>query len=1062
MSDFSEAEWESVALETLGQQEWLPLNGAAIAPGTENGRASWDELVLPDRMLAKMRELNPNVPGEYLEQARAAILQPSSQDAIAENYRLHQYLVGGYRGISYVDPDGLEQNPTIRLTSHRPEENELLAVQQVTIRDAEHDRRFDIVLYLNGMPIAFFELKQAGSKYADLPGAHAQFATYLREFPMAFRFAVLNVISDGLTARYGTPFTPLEHFAPWNVDDDGRPVVFGEPVDDVHLGTELEYLIDGLFNPERFLQLIRNFTAFDAGADGLIKRIAKPHQYFAVTKAVGSTVAAAESNGKAGVVWHTQGSGKSMEMELYTHLVAQQPKLKNPTVVVVTDRKDLDGQLYATFERSRLLAESPIKVTTRAQLRDELSNRTTGGIYFTTLQKFGLSKAERETGAEHPLLTERHNIIVVVDEAHRSHYDDLDGYARHIRDALPNAVYIAFTGTPISEADRDTRDVFGPDIDVYDLTRAVNDKATVPVYFEPRLIKVALAQGVTEDDLDKAADEVTAGLDDVERDQIEKSVAVINAVYGAPDRLAALARDIVEHWETRSTEMRKFISCSGKAFIVGATREICAGLYEEIVKLKPEWHDDAVDKGAIKVVYSGSAKDQDLVAKHVRRDGQNKTIQQRLRDPDDELQIVLVKEMLLTGFDAPPLHTLYLDRPLKGALLMQTLARVNRTFREKPNGLLVAYAPLVENLNKALAEYTQTDRTEKPVGKNIDEAIALTETLIAQLDAVCTGYDWRSKVTQPRGWMKAAVGLTNYLRSPTTPGNQVAEGEATLSDRFRALANQLSRAWSLCAGNQALDALRPNAKFYEEVRVWMAKFDANERQASGKPVPEAIRRMLESLVYDSTASDGIVDIYDAAGLPRPSLSDLTPEFEAKAAAASNPHLAIEALRAVITEEAVRATKSNVVRQRAFSERLTDLMRRYTNQQLTSAEVIAELIEMAKEVAAEANRGAHFSPPLSHDELAFYDAVAQNESAVELHGADVLAQIARELVGVMQRDTKTDWTVRDDVRAKLRSSIKRLLVKYKYPPDKQPEAIKLVIEQMEVLAPGYADAARVGS
>ncbi|WBP94041.1 type I restriction endonuclease subunit R [Mycolicibacterium neoaurum] len=1059
MTDFSEAEWESVALETLAQQEWLPLNGAAIAPGTENGRASWDELVLPDRMLAKLRELNPHVPGEYLEQARAAILQPSSQDAIAENYRLHQYLVGGYRGISYVDSDGIEQNPTIRLISHRPEENELLAVQQVTVRDAEHDRRFDIVLYLNGMPIAFFELKQAGSKYADLPGAHAQFATYLREFPMAFRFAVLNVISDGITARYGTPFTPLEHFAPWNVDDDGKPVVFGEPVDDVHLGTELEYLIDGLFNPERFLQLVRNFTAFDAGADGLIKRIAKPHQYFAVTKAVGSTVTAAESNGKAGVVWHTQGSGKSMEMELYTHLVAQQPKLKNPTVVVVTDRKDLDGQLYATFDRSRLLGESPIKVTTRSQLRDELSNRTTGGIYFTTLQKFGLSKAERESGADHPLLTDRRNIIVVVDEAHRSHYDDLDGYARHIRDALPNAVYIAFTGTPISEADRDTRDVFGPDIDVYDLTRAVNDRATVPVFFEPRLIKVALAQGVTEDDLDKAADEVTAGLDDLERDQIEKSVAVINAVYGAPDRLAALARDIVDHWEVRSQEMRKFISCTGKAFIVGATREICAELYEEIVKLRPDWHDDAVDKGVIKVVYSGSAKDQGLVAKHVRRDGQNKTIQQRLRDPDDELQIVLVKDMLLTGFDAPPLHTLYLDRPLKGALLMQTLARVNRTFREKPNGLLVAYAPLVENLNKALAEYTQTDRTENPVGKNIDEAVALTETLIAQLDALCAGHDWRAKVAQPHGWMKAAVGLTNYLRSPATVGNQVAEGEATVSDRFRALANQLSRAWSLCAGNQALDALRPTAKFYEEVRVWMAKFDANERQASGKPVPEAIRRMLESLVFDSTASDGIVDIYDAAGLPKPSLSDLTPEFEAKAASASNPHLAIEALRAVITEEAVRATKSNVVRQRAFSERLTDLMRRYTNQQLTSAEVIAELIAMAKEVAAEGNRGAHFSPPLSHDELAFYDAVAQNESAVELQGEDVLAKIARELVGVMQRDTKTDWTVRDDVRAKLRSSIKRLLVKYKYPPDKQPEAIKLVIEQMEVLAPGYAESAR---
>jgi type I restriction enzyme R subunit len=368
---------------------------------------------------------------------------------------------------------------------------------------------------------------------------------------------------------------------------------------------------------------------------------------------------------------------------------------------------------------------------------------------------------------------------------------------------------------------------------------------------------------------------------------------------------------------------------------------------------------------------------------------------------------------------------------------------------------------LVENLNKALAEYTQSDQKERPVGKNIDEAVALTETLIAQIDALCADYDWRARVADSHGWMKAAVGLTNYLRDPGTPGNKVTEGEASLADRFRALANQLSRTWALGAGSQTLDKLRPTAKFYEQVRVWMAKFDAQERQASGKPVPEEIKRMLSTLVYDSTASDGIVDIYDAAGLPKPSLNDLGPEFEAKAKNATNPHLAIEALRAVITEEAARATKNNVVRQRAFSERIAELMRRYTNQQLTSAEVIAELIEMAKEVAAEGNRGAHFSPPLSHDELAFYDAVAQNESAVKLQGEDVLAQIARELVGVMQRDTKTDWTVRDDVRAKLRSSIKRLLVKYKYPPDKQPAAIKLVIEQMESLAPQYATAVRPG-
>ncbi|MFG1627077.1 type I restriction endonuclease subunit R [Kribbella sp. NPDC049227] len=1052
----SEAEWERVALDQLFEHGWEPLHGAEVAPGVEGGRTSWDDIVLRGRLLEAMRRLNPKVPGEYVEQALAEIVAPKSQDALAENYRLHDILVHGYRGISYIDSDGIEQNPTIRLVSHVVEDNEFLAINQVIIRSSEHERRFDVVLYLNGMPVVIVELKKAGSEHADIAAAHAQLATYLREFPLAFRFCVLSIVSDGITARYGTPYTPLNHYSPWNVDDDGEPLKLGLIDPDDGLGIELEYLLNGVCNQERFLQLLRNFVAFDAGGDGDAKRIAKPHQYFAVTKAVGATVEAVESNGKAGVVWHTQGSGKSMEMELYAHLVSLQPKLKNPTLVVVTDRNELDSQLFETFNRSQLLAETPVKVTTRSQLRGELSNRTTGGIYFTTLQKFGLTDKERQAGLDHPLLTDRRNIIVIVDEAHRSHYDDLDGYARHIRDALPKAAFIAFTGTPISFADRNTQEVFGSVIDTYDLTRAVDDGATVQVYFEPRIIGVKLARDVSEDQLDEAADEATVGLDDVERERIEQSVAVINAVYGAPERLRALAADILDHWQKRSEAMVPFITSPGKAFVVGATREICASLYEEIIKLRPDWHDEAVDKGVIKVVYSGSATDTGRIAKHVRRDGLNKVIQKRLKDAEDPLQLVIVKDMMLTGFDAPPLHTLYLDRPLKGALLMQTLARVNRTFRGKPDGLLVAYAPLADNLNKALAEYTKTDQTEKPVGKNVDEAADLARTLIANLDQLCTGYDWRSKIqASTTSWIKATLGLTNYLRSPATPGNQPADGEETLNQRFRKLANQLARAWALACGGDTLADVRTEAKFYEEVRVWMAKFDAQERQASGRPVPEEVQRLLSNLVASSTATGEIVDIYEAAGLPKPSLSDLGPEFQVKAQQAENAHLAIEALRDLLTEESGKVTRNNLIRQRAFSERIRELMNKYTNQQLTSAEVIAELIDMAKEVAAEANRGRHFTPPLSEDELAFYDAVSTNESAVEVQGEDVLAQIARELVEVMRRDIKTDWTVRDDVRAKLRSSIKRLLVKYKYPPDKQAGAIKLVIEQMEAMAPRYA-------
>ena len=525
----------------------------------------------------------------------------------------------------------------------------------------------------------------------------------------------------------------------------------------------------------------------------------------------------------------------------------------------------------------------------------------------------------------------------------------------------------------------------------------------------------------------------------------------------APARLAALAEDIVTQWEGRRHRMRPFLDAPGKAMIVCATREICANLYAAVVALRPGWHCDDLHKGVIKVVYSGTPSDTSPVVNHVRRDSQNAVIKERLRDEDDELEIVIVKDMMLTGYDSPPLHTLYLDRPLKGALLMQTLARVNRTFRGKEDGLLVAYAPLADNLQKALSEYTQQDRESKPLGRDAEEAVALIETLMATLGELLSGFDWKAVLRGggKRAFLPAVDKTVEYVRAPATPGNQVPDGEETLAARYRKLSGQLARAWAISGGDEHLAKLRPEAQFYEEVRVWMAKFDAAERQARGEPLPDDIKRLLNQLVAESTASGKVLDIYDAAGMPRPTLTDLTPSFLTQAQQASNPHLAIEALRAMLTEESRRATRGNVVRQRAFSERITELMRKYTNQQLTSAEVIAELIELAREVAAEGNRGRRFSPPLNEDELAFFDAVAENESAVAEQGEGVLAQIARDLVGVMRRDVRTDWTVRDDVRAKLRSSIRRLLVKHGYPPDKQPAAIKLVLEQMESMAPRYA-------
>lgn len=1061
----SEAQWEERALEALGELGWPLLRGEEIAPGSGE-RESWSDPVIPSRVAAALTRLNPEVPQTYLQQAQAEILRPRSNDALAENYRLHEVMTKGYTGVTYLDSKGIERTPTIRLISTEPAENDWLVVNQVTLRDREHHRRFDVVLYCNGLPVAVIELKRSGDERAGSAGAHAQLALYLREFPMAFRSVLLTVASDGATARYGTPFTGFDHFSPWNVDDEGAVIRAGDPHEDDTYASPLEILLFGLFNQERFIQLLRGYTAFSERDGVLAKRIAKPHQYFAVTKAVGSTVEAVRSDGRAGVVWHTQGSGKSMEMELYAAAVHRTPALANPTIVVITDRRELDGQLYHSFANSKLLPETPLQITTRAQLRAELDGRVSGGIYFTTLQKFGLTKAERDSGASHPVLTERRNVLVVVDEAHRSHYDDLDGYAAHLRHALPGASFIAFTGTPISFAERDTRKTFGDYVDVYDLTRAVEDGATVPVFFEPRLIPLARLADVSEDVIDAAADEATEGLDAIEREKVERSVAVINELYGHPDRIRQLAADLLTHWEQRKAAMLPQIEIGGKAMVVCATREIAARLYEEIVTQRREagddtWHSDAIEGGKVKVVYSGTTTDPDPISRHVRRGHEQQAIQKRIKTADDELEIVIVKDMLLTGFDAPSLHTLYVDRPLKGALLMQTLARVNRTYRGKDNGLLVGYAPLAENLEAALAEYSDTDRRAKPQGQRIDEAVQLALDLLAELDATLP-LDWHARLrsdSSPSAFLNTVLAAANALLAPASrrgvQGPDEQEGESTYA-RYRRLAGQVSRAWAIGGGSEVLQPRRGDFRFHQEVRVYIAKLEAEERRASGRPVPEEIARLLRSLIVDTVEPGEVVDIYARAGIERPDLGRLTPGAIEALRHSPAPNVAIEALRAALTEDVHTVTGGNLSRERQFSQRLAELMNKYVNSQLTAAEIIEELIRFAGDVAADASRGETFDPPLGRDELALYDAVSQNEAAVLLQGEDTLAQIARELIAIMRRDVRTDWTVREDVRAKLRVSIKRLLVKYKYPPDQQPEAIRLVIEQMEALAPKYVE------
>ena len=1050
ITGMSEAGWEALAMDTLGELAWHAVEGKTIAPGSGE-RQSWRELIIPGRLRAAIERINPDLPESAVQEAMQAVLSPKSRDARGENHQVHRYLTDGIRSVTYADEHGAEHTPTIRLIDYGdPYANDFMAANQVMVIDGDHKRRFDIVLYVNGLPLSVIELKKAGDENAGLEGAHAQVMTYVQELPLTFRCNVACVVSDGIRAKYGTAFTPFEHFAPWNVDDEGRPVKPNSTDTDL----AINLLLHGLFQQRRFIEILGGYVSFAQSDGGLVKRIAKPHQYFAVSKAVRKTLEAVRSNGHAGVVWHTQGSGKSMEMELYANQVLRHRSLGNPTIVVLTDRTDLDDQLYGTFEASELLPEAPLQVMTRDQLRDELAGRRNGGILFTTLQKFGRTKDERESGRQHPLLSDRRNIIVVVDEAHRSHYDDLNGYARHLRDALPHATMIAFTGTPVSGAERNTQAVFGDYIDVYDLTRAVDDEATVPVYYESRLIPVNLPEWVDPELIDERADEATAGLDDSERERIQQAVAVMNALYGAPDRVRVLAADLVEHWEARSEQMRKFIGGPGKGIIVCATRQICADLYAQIIGLKPDWHDDDIAKGKIKVVYTGGPDDKKPIRDHVRRPSQNKLIQHRMKDIDDDLELVIVQSMWLTGFDSPPLHTLYLDRPMRGAALMQALARVNRTYRDKQDGLLVGYAPLTENLYAALAEYTATDQQTKPLGRDIDEAMSKVRDLLDTIGTVIlAGYGWRAvkAARSKRAYINAVLGAVNHLRDPATPGNQVEEGEASLGERFRAASSKLARFYALCSTHKDMRDLRGEIAFFEEIRVWMAKMDAEERRARDLPVPADVEMYLRQLTAGAVEAGTVTDLYEAAGIPRPDLSHLDEAFIERMQQTRNPHLAIEALRRLVEQEMRTVTRHNVVRQQSFSDRLMALMTRYTNQTLSAAQVIAELVAMAREVSADANRGQAFNPALSNDELAFYDAVAQNESAVTEMGTGVLADIARDLVKSLRRDVTTDWVSRDDVRAKLRSTIKRLLARHGYPPDAQPAATELVLRQMETFA-----------
>lgn len=1061
-----ESDWELLALEELGELAWEHTPGNQLAPGSGH-RKSWDDLILYPDLTEAVERLNPALPPDAVRDAVAAAATPASQDTYEENRTAHGYLTAGIRSVTYTDAFGAEHNPTIRLVDlDDPEANVYRAVNQVTVIDGEKNRRFDVVLYVNGLPLAVLELKRAGDEDATLQTAHSQITRYVEEFPTAFRHNSVVLLSDGITAKYGTPFTPYEHFAPWNTDEFGARV---DPFDAEGIADSGQNLaVHGLFTQPRFLSLIRSFINFVPSKR--TKRIAKPHQFHAVTRAAEAVREASASDGKAGVVWHTQGSGKSEEMVLTTTMVMKDPALLNPTVVVITDRTDLDDQLYSTFLESEILPEAPRQVLTRAELREALAAKRVGGILFTTLQKFGRTKEEKDAGADHPLLSDRRNIVVVVDEAHRSHYDSLDGYARHLRDALPHATLLAFTGTPISEADRNTREVFGDYIDVYDLKRAADDGATVKVFHESRVIQLVLDEDVDPTTIDEEADRITDGLDDTERRRVEQAVATMNAMYGAPARVRDLAADLVEHWEGRRERMQPFVGASetggaaGKAMVVCATREICVRVYDALRELRPEWHSDEVDRGAMKIVFSSnSRKDPAHLLAHALSDSRRKAVVNRAKDPDDQLELLIVNNMLLTGFDAPPVHTMYLDRPLKGANLMQALARVNRRFRAKEDGLLVGYAPLTENLQRAIAEYTEADQQDRTLGQDVDRALDELRNEYDILADILRGFEWRKRLETPSktAFIDAAIKAANYLRDPRTAGNNpdgLDDPRRTLGRRFREHAHRLERFYALSASAKNIGerfpdhpAWRRDVQFFVEVRAYMAKYDAMDREARGLPVARDIELYLSQLTSSVVETSGVTDLFAEAGLETADLTHLNGALVTQLQNSETPHLAAEALRRLIERKMREVTRHNVVRRTTFSERLQDLMVRYMRQQYTSAELIAKLVEMAKEVMDDTRRGEKFEPPLDWRELAFYDALADHGTAQSVMGDDVLAGVARELVAEVRSKLKPDWIAREPVRARLRSAIKRLLARRNYPPDQAPEAINLVLKQMEHFA-----------
>lgn len=1039
MSRFFESDVEDAALAWLEGLGWCVVHGPDIAPDTLAAeRTDYGEVVLVQRLRDAFALLNPDLPIAVLDDAIRKLTRPEGSTLETRNCAFHRMVVDGVT-VEYRTDNGTIRGAQARVIDFDdPVNNDWLAVNQFTVVENKHERRPDIVLFVNGLPLGVIELKNPANEEATIWTAWQQLQTYKAELPTLFSMNAALIVSDGMEARIGTLTAGREWFKPWRT-------ISGEALADSHM-LELQVVLEGVGAPERFLSLVRDFIVFeDDGSGELIKKMAGYHQFHAVEAAVAETLRAAELKQEApklsedsrrkaggapgdhriGVVWHTQGSGKSLTMAFYTGRIIREPAMANPTVVVLTDRNDLDDQLFGTFARCQeLLRQPPVQAESRADLRAKLAVES-GGVVFTTIQKF----FPEERGDQHPLLSERHNIVVIADEAHRSQYDFIDGYARHMHDALPKASFIGFTGTPIELQDANTRAVFGDYISIYDIQRAVEDKATVPIYYESRLAKLTLDES-ERPKIDPDFEEVTEGEEVSRKEKLKTRWAQLEAIVGSEQRLTLLAQDIVEHFGERIEAME------GKAIVVCMSRRICINLYNKLAHLRPDWHHEDDNKGCLKVVMTGAASDPPDWQQHIRNKARREVLANRFRDANDPFSIVLVRDMWLTGFDAPSLHTMYIDKPMRGHGLMQAIARVNRVFKDKPGGLVVDYLGLAHELKRAVATYTESGGTGQ-TALDQTEAVAV---MLEKYEICCGlfhGFD-RSK------WV---TGTPQERLSLLPAAQEHILTQENGKDRCVQSVRELSQAFALAVPHEEALSIRDDVAFFQAVQSVLAK----RSPADARP-EEDLDHAVRQIISRAVASEGVIDIFAAAGLEKPDISILSDEFLAEVQGIPQRNLAVELLQKLLKGELALRRRKNIVQARSFAEMLEQTLRRYQNRSVEAAQVIEELIQLARELRTANARGEELG--LSEDELAFYDALETNDSAVQVLGDEILRTIARELVETVRGNVTIDWTLRENVRANLRRLVKRILRKHGYPPDKQEKATRPVLEQAEVLSTSW--------